>query len=134
MEPNIVDGAHVLISTVAYEFDRAPARGDVVAFSSGEGEERRVLLKRVIGMPNERIQLKGGHVFVDGRELAEPYAPLADSSNTPLISVPANSIYVLGDNRAESNDSRLFGPILESAVIGKVLMTVWPLDAVKKVH
>lgn len=134
MEPIIVDGTHVLISTVAYEFNRAPLRGEVVAFSSGEGEERRILLKRVIGMPNERVELRGGRVFIDGTALVEPYKPLEDHSSTSPVVVPPDSIFVLGDNRAESNDSRLFGPIRESAVIGKVLLVVWPLNSVKEVR
>jgi len=86
-----------------------------------------VLIKRVIGLPGDRIAARGGHVYVDGQRLVEPYlsADVATSSFGPLV-VPPGHIWVMGDNRGDSLDSRVFGPIPEKNVVGRAVWKVWP--------
>ena len=120
MEPQLTDGEHVLIDTLAYDLRIANpasadhplieiglhpiARGDLVAFEMGAGDDRRILLKRVAGLPGDTIAVAGG-----------------------AVSVPQGELYVLGDNRSQSVDSRSFGPIPISSVIGRATIVVWPL-------
>jgi signal peptidase I len=140
MEPNIENDNHVLISTLAYGVPLGPwvlvntpvQRGDIVAFERGDGDDRKLLLKRVIALPGEKVSIRDGHVSVDGIPQAEPRA-LLDSSNMLTVTVPAGSIFVLGDNRGESDDSRSFGPIGESSIIGKALFIIWPLGHAKRI-
>ena len=134
MVPTIADGTHVLINTLAYRFGRPIARGDVVAFEQGEGEDRKVLLKRVVGLPGDRVAFEDGRIEIDGAPLQEPYHPVLDRTNLRPVVVPQGSLFVVGDNRAESDDSRLFGPVAESVIVGKALLVVWPPGCVSQIH
>ena len=93
----------------------------------GEGD----LVKRVIALPDQTIYSSGNSIYVNGRLLAEPYLPQYDPLGPPIASsqhpyrVPAGEFYVLGDNRADSCDSRYWGPITGSSIIGKVVLTFW---------
>jgi signal peptidase I len=133
MLPNIQNGSHVLINTLAYMFDRPIRRGDVVAFVRGTGYERQVFLKRVIGLPGERIAITSGHVMINGAALKEAYSPLLDRKNMPGSVIPIGSVFVLGDNRAESDDSRSFGPVPRQTIVGRALLVIWPLGHVKAI-
>ena len=124
MEPHIRSGEYVLINTFAYRIG-APHRGEIVAFRS-DGDARGVFIKRVIGVPGDRIRIDRGQVFVNGAKLDEPYVRHADGRTFPEISVPAASVYVLGDNRAESEDSRFFGAVSDDRLIGRAVAGVWP--------
>jgi signal peptidase I len=108
--------------------------GQIVVFSHppldhclGEGD----LVKRVIALPGQTIYSSGNSIYVNGRLLAEPYLPQYDPLGPPIASsqhpyrVPAGEFYVLGDNRADSCDSRYWGPITGSSIIGKVVLTFW---------
>jgi signal peptidase I len=94
---------------------------------AGEGD----LVKRVIALPDQTIYSSGNSIYVNGRLLAEPYLPQYDPLGPPIASsqhpyrVPAGEFYVLGDNRADSCDSRYWGPITGSSIIGKVVLTFW---------
>ena len=142
MEPQLTGGEHVLIDTLAFDFrvanPMAPdrpiveirlhpiARGDLVAFEHGAGDDRRILLKRVIGLPGDTVALVRGKVFVNG-VAAEGYPdPPGDGEDLAPTAVPEGSIYVLGDNRAQSDDSRAFGPVPVESVIGRATLVVWP--------
>lgn len=124
MEPQIHSGQYVLINTFAYRLGR-PHRGDVVAFH----HSGRVFIKRVIGLPGDRIRIDSGVVAVDGTVLSEPYVQDADHRSFPQIVVPPQAVYVLGDNRANSEDSRVFGPVGDDALIGRALAVIWPPHA-----
>jgi signal peptidase I len=110
--------------------------GDIVVFSHppldhcpGEGD----LVKRVIALPGQTIYSSGNSIYVNGRLLAEPYLPhddplgppIPDASSQHPYRVPPGEFYVLGDNRADSCDSRYWGPITRSSIIGKVVLTWW---------
>lgn len=94
-------------------------RGDVIAFRSDQ--ESLTYIKRVIALPGERVAIRGNHVYINDRKLAEPYLPNhPDIKDVAMITVPPAHFYVLGDERLDSYDSRHFGPISRSRVIGKL--------------
>jgi signal peptidase I len=125
MEPHIRPGEYVLINTLAYRFG-APQRGDIVAFRHVT-DEPELYIKRVIGLPGDRIRIAAGVVSLNGSVLEEPYLRFRDTRSIPEITVPPNSVYVLGDNRANSEDSRVFGAVSDSDLTGKALAGIWPL-------
>jgi signal peptidase I len=90
-----------------------------------------VLVKRVIGLPGETIQGKDGHVWINGRLLVEPYLSpnviIPSEDDFAPIKIPPGHLWVMGDNRTDSEDSRYFGPIKENSVIGRAFVKVWPL-------
>jgi signal peptidase I len=124
MEPLIHSGEYVLINTFAYRIG-TPRRGEIVAFRH-EGDAREVFIKRVIGLPGDRIRIDRGRVYVGGAKRDEPYVQDADDRSVPEITVPPSSVYVLGDNRANSEDSRSFGPVSDDRLIGRAVAGVWP--------
>jgi signal peptidase I len=126
MLPHVQPGELVLINTLAYRF--APIeRGDIVALNHEEATAQ-TFLKRVVALPGDRVRIERGTLFVNDRPVVEPYVSFPDRRNVPDVPVPAHDVYVLGDNRAESEDSRTWGPVDESAVIGKAIAGLWPLE------
>ncbi|HEX2850497.1 MAG TPA: signal peptidase I [Acidimicrobiales bacterium] len=148
----------VLVSKMSYRLHH-PRRGDVVVFQCPStaqcdnhphhgnpavravrwiGERLGIVqpstedyIKRVIALPGETVEGHGGRVFVDGRLLDEPYLPRAVvTSEFAPVTVPAGRLWVMGDNRAQSQDSRFFGPIDSGTLIGRAVMRVWPLHRV----
>ena len=140
MQPNIASGYHVLINTVAYEVRlgpliiarRAISRGDVVAFYRTDGLERQLFLKRVIGLPGDRISIHNGTVSLNGQPLEEPYQTIGDHSNLQGLTIPSGAVFVMGDNRPESDDSRSFGPLAMPSIVGKAVLIIWPLSHVRR--
>jgi signal peptidase I len=124
MEPHIRSGEYVLINTFAYRIG-APHRGEIAAFHH-DGGAREVFIKRVVGLPGEHIRIDRGRVYVDGRALDEPYVRNGDDRSFPEVIVPPASVYVLGDNRANSEDSRVFGPVSDDRLIGRAIAGLWP--------
>lgn len=124
MEPRVHAGDIVLINTLAYRFGHVE-RGDVVAFRH-DAPNPETYIKRVVGLPGERVEIRDGVVRIDGRVLPEPYVRFPDRRSAPALTVPAGAYYVLGDNRAESDDSRNWGPLRRSDVVGKALVGIWP--------
>lgn len=125
MAPHIASGEYVLINTVSYRLGH-PERGDIVAFRH-ERSAPSVYLKRIIGLPGDRIAIVRGAVFVNGTKLEEPYVRYPDTRSFKEVTVPAGSLYVLGDNRANSDDSRFWGFVEQPQVIGKAIAGIWPL-------
>jgi signal peptidase I len=124
MEPYLRSGEYVLINTFAYRIG-TPRRGEIVAFRH-EGDARTLFIKRVIGLPGDRIRIDRGQVYLNGNRLEEPYVRHADGRSFGEVLVPPSSVYVLGDNRAESEDSRSFGPVSDDRLIGRAIAGVWP--------
>jgi len=142
MEAELFDGDRVLVNKVAYRFT-GPSRGDVVVFGHSlkvDGvPEHRDLIKRVVGLPGETVEVRACTVFVDGLAVSEPWLEggslLVRSGDSPggcglahlaPVVLGADQVFVLGDNRAMSVDSRVFGPVGLGDVVGKVLVAVWP--------
>ena len=126
MEPRIDSGEFVLINTIAFRLEPIH-RGDIVAFRH-ERSGPSVYLKRVIGLPGESVAIRGGVVYVDDRALPEPYVRYRDVQTLGPVRVPADAYYVLGDNRANSDDSRAWGFVPGDDVIGKAVLAVWPIS------
>jgi signal peptidase I len=108
-----------------------PERGDIVVFNPPNGSSKPYI-KRVIGLPGETVSFKEGSVYVNGTKVEEPYL---DGDQTgclrqvcPELVVPEGSVYVMGDNRQNSTDSRSFGPVRIENIIGKAWITYWPFD------
>ena len=124
MAPRIASGEFVLINTISYRL-HAPQRGDIIAFRH-DSDAPEIFIKRVIGLPGDRVAIDHGRVFVNGAQLPEPYVRFADNRSFPEALVPPDSLYVLGDNRVDSNDSRFWGFVKEDAVLGKAVAGIWP--------
>ncbi|HEU5089549.1 MAG TPA: signal peptidase I, partial [Roseiflexaceae bacterium] len=108
-------------------------RGQIVVFYRDDEQHGEPLIKRVIGVPGDTISIQGGQVFVNGMLLDEPYVHglLTDCSNVcGSVMLCADQYFVMGDNRTVSVDSREFGPISGSAIVGRVVARFWPLDSV----
>lgn len=104
-----------------------PVRGEVVVFRSPRDQERD-FVKRVIGLPGETVEIVNGTVYVNGLELVEPYLDRKDNTTMAPVEVEEGTVFVLGDNRGSSNDSRSWGPVPTENLIGRAWMRFWPLD------
>ncbi|HXA18894.1 MAG TPA: signal peptidase I [Thermoanaerobaculia bacterium] len=125
MAPTLVPGDHIVVTP--YRFSARPLPGDVIVFHSTRKDE--LLIKRVIGVPGDLVETRAGRVIVSGHALPEPYlaAQAATGSISPQI-IPADCYYVLGDNRADSLDSRSWGVLPRDLVVGKARMILWSSD------
>lgn len=123
MEPTLSDREFVLVNRVAYWLGK-PAQGDVVIFALPDAPDKEYI-KRVIGVPGDRIVISGRQVTVNGESLDEPYIA-ADPTYTGSWTVPEGSLFVLGDNRNNSTDSHVWGPVSQAHVVGKALLIYWP--------
>jgi signal peptidase I len=141
MEPTLHQDDRVLVNKLSYKIGDLE-RGDVIVFEKPEGVGGDIddFIKRVIGLPGETVSFSGGSVFIDGRELSESYvngaptnsgAIIDGCSNAPAVAdtcvVPDGMVFVLGDNRGSSQDSRYFGPIDDDAIVGRAFLKVWPI-------
>jgi len=133
MEPNFHDAEYILTNKYEYRFGD-PKRGDVVVFKSPQNPDVDYI-KRVIGLPGEHIKLLNNHFYINEVLLEEPYiaAELFTYYGSYLregaeIVVPQNHYFVVGDNRPRSSDSREWGPIDKSAIIGRSQLRYWPFD------
>ena len=104
-----------------------PVRGEVVVFRSPRDQDRD-FVKRVIGLPGETVEIVNGTVYVNGLELVEPYLDGKDNTTMAPVEVEPGTVFVLGDNRGASNDSRSWGPVPTENLIGRAWMRFWPLD------
>ena len=135
MEPNFHDREYLIVDEISYRF-KAPERGQVIVFRYPKNPQE-FFIKRVIALPGEEVQFKDGKVIIfndahpEGLTLDEKYLPkniLTDDDNTEKIKVDKNEYFVLGDNRTNSKDSRSFGAVDKSFVIGKILFRGWPVS------
>lgn len=123
MLPTLHDGEFVLVNKLAYRMG-TPTRGDIIVFRSTT-ETDLDLIKRIIGVPGDRVVIGGGRVAVNGKSLDEPY--INDAPNySGDWHVPDGYLFVLGDNRNDSSDSHMWGFLPEKNVIGKALLIYWP--------
>lgn len=131
MEPNFPDGEYLLTDKVSYRF-KEPQRGDVVVFEApvANGEE---YIKRIIGLPGERVSIKDNQIYINNEALVENYLPSqlltrpgAFLEEGKEVIVPANHFLVLGDNRIASSDSRSWGFITKESISGRAWIIYWP--------
>ena len=130
MMPSLVDQERIFINKFAYRFGITDiSRGDTVVFWF-PGDPSKSFIKRVIGVPGDKVEVTDGKVSVNQAALDEPYVPEAyrDHVSTPLRVVPPGEYYVLGDHRSSSNDSRVWGIVPRRYIYGKAVFVYWPLD------
>jgi signal peptidase I len=125
MEPNLHTDQRLVIEKLSYRF-HSPSRFDIVVLRvSSQGDE--LLIKRVIGLPGETVEFRDGSVYIDGQQLDEPYvSQTTRSGRSGLVVVPPLHVFVMGDNRSHSNDSRSFGPIPVENILGRAWLSYWP--------
>jgi signal peptidase I len=130
MMPSLVDQERIFINKFAYRFGIMDiSRGDTVVFWF-PGDPSKSFIKRVIGVPGDKVEVTDGKVSVNQSMLDEPYVPEAyrDHVSTPLRVVPPGEYFVLGDHRSSSNDSRMWGTVPRHYIYGKAAFVYWPLD------
>ena len=130
MVPTLEVGDRLLADKVTHLFGSQPERGDIIIFEASEGGEEVDLIKRVVGVPGDKIILVHGSLYVNDERQREPYlnSDLPDESTYGPLWVPEGHVFVLGDNRAYSADSRIFGPVPEKYIVGEAFLRVWPLN------
>jgi signal peptidase I len=124
MQPNLYAGDFVIVNKLAYKLG-VPARGDIIVFRYPPDPSQTPYIKRVIGLSGDQIRIADGQVFVNEKLLNEPYLKVSTSRGGEWT-VPANSLFVMGDNRNNSSDSRSWGMVPLENVIGKALVIYWP--------
>ena len=140
MLPNFVDGEFLLTDKVSYRFSD-PERGDVVVFKAPPSEpcaeDECEYIKRIIGLPGDRVLVKDGHVYVNGQILPEGFLPEGFGTQPGTYNlegveklVPEGHYLCFGDNRAHSRDGREFGPIVRESIVGRAFFKYWPLNVV----
>lgn len=146
MVPTLKINDRVLVNKLSYRLHDVN-RGDIIVFERPEGESNdqvKDLIKRVIALPGESLVINDNKIYINGQQLAEPYLP-AGTINTPgpggatwthkcttddPCVVPEGTVWVMGDNRTNSKDSRYIGPIPEDKIVGRAFVTVWPFDRI----
>ena len=128
MEPGLEDQERIFINKLAYRLETIE-RGDVVVFRYPR-DPRKSFIKRVIGVPGDRVRVSSGHVYLNGHLLDEPYVPeeFLDSKSYPETTVRPETYFVLGDHRSMSNDSRDFGLVPRGSIYGKAVFGYWPME------
>ena len=123
MEPTLQSGEFVIVNKLAYLFGE-PTTGDVIVFHFPRDPDQEYI-KRIIGLPGDRVEIKNGEVYVNDRVLDEDYIA-ASPVYEDILEVPGDSLIVLGDNRNNSSDSHNWGPVPLDHVIGKAMFVYWP--------
>ena len=138
MVPTLAVGDRLLVEKVSYRM-HTPSQGDIVVFEPPPQLQEygyrasQAFIKRVIGLPGQQVQVTGGRVYVDGEPLAEDYILESPAYEMPAVTVPAGQLFVMGDNRNDSNDSHVWGFLPIENVIGRAALRFWPLDKVGSV-
>lgn len=131
MAPTLADGEYILVNRLAYRLFGEPRRGDIVVFESPNPDKDYI--KRVIGLPGQRVEVRNMEVFIDGQRLDEAYlAPTTTTGESSVILGP-DEYFVMGDNRDNSQDSRAIGPVKAEKIIGKAWLIYWPPPAMGRV-
>jgi len=138
MRPTFKSGEFVLVYRLAYRFSE-PHRGDIVIFhpqafpNAPRHAPEDDYIKRIIGLPGETVRVEGGRVYVNGRPLREPY--IAEPPRYRGVwRVPPGEVFVLGDNRNNSTDSHVFGPVPMNRIVGRAVLVYWPPEAARIFH
>lgn len=130
MIPTLQVGDRVFTDRMSYK-RREPRDGEIVSFtypSRTAGAPDDILVKRVIGLPGETIEIKDGAVYRNGERLSEPYIREQIRYTYPSVKVPQGKLFVLGDNRNESDDSHIWGFLDRRRLIGRITLRFWPLS------
>ncbi len=131
MQPNLYIGYRVMTEKVSYRFHPAH-RGDIVVVDPPSGGT--ALIKRVVGLPGDVVRVRGGHTWINGELLDEPWVAYFGGMEYGPARVPPDHLFIMGDNRAQSTDSRAIGPVPMASVRGRAWLIYWPLDHVQVLH
>ena len=133
MEPTLQVGDRVLVNKLSYDL-HSIHRGDIVVFKKPPNDFTpgiKDLIKRVIGLPGETISGQNGAVYINGHRLREPWLPKGVTTGPfSAVHVPKGEYFVMGDNRGDSADSRVIGPIKGSLIVGRAFIRVWPVSRI----
>jgi signal peptidase I len=131
MSPNLVGGQIVLVNRLEYIFGE-PKRGDMVVLRYPGDPEKRTFVKRVVGLPGEKVSIQGGEIYINDRLLRELYIKVTTTTEREsAIVIPVNEYYTLGDNRPASNDSRIFKTTPRRFLVGKVNAIIFPFNQIQ---
>jgi signal peptidase I len=128
MAPLLSDQERIFINKFVYHFEPVE-RGDVVVFWYPL-DRSKSFIKRVIGLPGDTVEIRDGHLYLNGTEMDEPYVPASylDGSSYEPRHLGTDEYFVMGDHRDSSNDSRMFGPVPRQYIYGKAVFAYWPAD------
>lgn len=126
MEPNFHDGEYLIVNKLAYRLGEYE-RGDVIVFKY-PNDPSKDYIKRVIGLPGDTVEIRGGQLFVNGNQIEEPYEHMPNVRDEPPTVVDAGHLYVMGDNRPASSDTRSWGQLGQEFVIGQAWLAIYPFD------
>jgi len=126
MEPNFHDGEYLIVNKLAYRLGEYE-RGDVIVFQY-PNDPSKDYIKRIIGLPGDTVEIRGGQLYVNNVEIEEPYLHMPNTRDEPPMVVDAGHLYVMGDNRPASSDTRSWGQLGQEFVIGQAWLAIWPFD------
>lgn len=133
MVPNFKDGDFIITNKIATNFYPLH-RGEIIIFTSPR-DASKVFIKRIIGLPQDRIRIQDGKLYLNGRQIIEPYLPAGTNTQThgylsegEEIVVKDSQYFVIGDNRGGSSDSREWGPVKKEIIIGQAFLRYWPIN------
>ncbi|MGB3200190.1 MAG: signal peptidase I [Nodosilinea sp.] len=133
MDPTLHIGDRLLVDKVSYRW-QSPHRGDVVVFAPPPQlarlgyETSQAFIKRIIGEPGQTVEVVQGQVLIDGQPLQEPYILEPPAYTLDPVTIPTGQVFVMGDNRNDSNDSHVWGGLPQQNIIGRARFRFWPLD------
>lgn len=129
MVPNLHHGQYLVVDKISYRLPfklRPPQRGDVIIFSPPVQSPPADFVKRVIGLPGDTVEMRNGEVYINNELLPNIWEAAQDYTSMPAVVVPEETLFVLGDNRANSSDSRSWGFLKTEKVVGKAWLSYWP--------
>ena len=134
MQPRLHDQDRLFINKFVYRFENI-SRGDVIVFHYPR-DPSKSYIKRVIGLPGDKVRIDQGTVYVNGNPIDEPYVPerFQDTRSVAEEVIPTGDFWVMGDHRSISSDSRDFGPVARDLIYGKASFVYWPADGIGIVH
>jgi signal peptidase I len=127
MEPNLQPQQRLIVDKLSYRL-HPPQRNDIVVIDLPYMEE--LLVKRIVALPGEVVEIHEGIIYVNGNPVAEPFPHDTSAFDMAAVTLGPLSYFVLGDNRSNSNDSRAFGPVVREQILGRVWLRYWPLHEI----
>lgn len=133
MDDTLHDGNYLIVNKLAYKFGE-PEHGDIIVFDSGE-EEHELWVKRVIGLPGDVVMTDGKTLYINDAKASEPYIKKGTIAQGEMqtYTVPEGTVFVMGDNRNNSTDSRIIGCVEDETIVGKVVLRLWPIDSIGRI-